>query len=445
MRKNYSGRRRTPVFLYVLATLFLLVSCFSCRQDAPELPEEGAEQTAEQAAEAAEEELAPEEEPEETPELPEKEEEPKQPAQESKPAESKPAPKPVKPEETEPEHEPKGEENLEIHMLDVGQGLCVLMISDQEAVLYDGGGRSSSGKVVSYVRRVLEEKGIGSIRYMVSSHYDEDHIAGQVGILNTLSVESVIRGNYGSDTKIYSSYIDKLAARAANSIYPGMADSYSFGSCRMTVVGPTREYTNDNNRCICMKVFCGDFTCLLCGDAEKDAEADMIAEGVNLDADLLFVAHHGSANSSSPEFLEAVSPSYALLSVGENSYGHPAAETMQNLEATGCQLWRTDLQGDILCTVGQEVTFSVEACSDFSGIESNITKEAAAPAEETGEEISGDAAEIRFICNTKTYKIHRPNCSSVGDMKEENKFYTDLSYTDLLKMGYAGCKKCNPR
>lgn len=441
MRKNYSGRRRTPVFLYVLATLFLLVSCYSCKQDAPELPQEGAEE----AAEIAQEELAPKEEPEETPKVSEKEDEPEQPAQESKTAGKKPAAKPVKPEETAPEHEPKWEENLEIHMLDVGQGLCVLMISDQEAVLYDGGGRSSSGKVVSYLRRVLEEKGIGSIRYMVSSHYDEDHIAGQVGVLNTLSVESVIRGNYGSDTKIYSSYIDKLAARAANSIYPQMADSYSFGSCRMTVIGPTREYTNDNSRSICLKVFCGDFSCLLCGDAEKDAEADMIAEGVDLDADLLFVAHHGSANSSSPEFLEAVSPDYAFLSVGENSYGHPAAETMQNLESAGCQLWRTDLQGDILCTVGQEVSFSAEACKDFSGTESSVAKEAAAPAEEAGEEISEKPAEITFICNTKTYKIHKPSCSSVGDMKEENKFYTDLSYVELLKMGYAGCKKCNPR
>lgn len=96
--------------------------------------------------------------------------------------------------------------NVSITMLDVGQGLSVLVESDGEYMLYDGGGRHSSRYVVSY----LKNKGIDSLKDIVISHFDEDHCAGIVGVLNNFPVQQIYMPNYSTDTKIYSSLISEI-------------------------------------------------------------------------------------------------------------------------------------------------------------------------------------------------------------------------------------------
>ena len=92
----------------------------------------------------------------------------------------------------------------------------------------------------------------------------------------------------------------------------------------------------------------GEHAFLFTGDAEMDLEEHMVASGLELSADVLKVAHHGSKTSSSTAFLRAVSPKYAVISCGFNDYGHPTPEVLSRLAQVGAQVYRTDLSGDIV-------------------------------------------------------------------------------------------------
>ena len=104
------------------------------------------------------------------------------------------------------------------------------------------------------------------------------------------------------------------------------------------------------------------------GDAEETSEQDMISTGMNLDCDVLSVGHHGSASSTTWDFLEATSPSYAVISCGiNNQYNHPSADTMGRLSDMGIPVFRTDKQGTIIAVSdGTNISWSQEPCNDYS-------------------------------------------------------------------------------
>jgi competence protein ComEC len=110
---------------------------------------------------------------------------------------------------------------------------------------------------------------------------------------------------------------------------------------------PAGACTDHNRASLALLLDLGEVEALLAADIDEEAEADLLANGLPLAAEVLKVAHHGSASGSSAAFLAAVQPGAAVLSVGENSYGHPAPETLRRLSAAGAQLWRTDLLGTV--------------------------------------------------------------------------------------------------
>lgn len=103
---------------------------------------------------------------------------------------------------------------FEAVMLDVGQGLSVFVKADRHAMLFDGGGRSHSSYVVSWLR----QRGISSLDYMIASHYDEDHIAGLVSVLHTTQVNRLLCPDTVSDTDIYHSFIE--VSQNVNTVHP---------------------------------------------------------------------------------------------------------------------------------------------------------------------------------------------------------------------------------
>jgi len=105
---------------------------------------------------------------------------------------------------------------MAVHFLDVGQGLSILVQSRGENLLYDGGDRGHSSFVVSY----LQKQNISTIDYMISSHYDEDHVAGLVGCLDSFSVKNVIGADYVQDTKIYQSFENSVASQGLTVQHP---------------------------------------------------------------------------------------------------------------------------------------------------------------------------------------------------------------------------------
>lgn len=110
-------------------------------------------------------------------------------------------------------------------MLDVGQGLSVLVQADGEYLLYDGGGRGASSYVVAY----LQQHGVTELEWLVASHYDEDHVSGLVGVLHTTPVKKALMPDYTTDTQIYQSLQNALAEKAVTVTYPAQGDTFSLG------------------------------------------------------------------------------------------------------------------------------------------------------------------------------------------------------------------------
>lgn len=263
-----------------------------------------------------------------------------------------------------PTDPPQPETVFSLTMLNVGQGLSLLMQSGDKYMIYDGGGRSASSYVVAY----LKAHGVSSLDSMVVSHYDEDHIAGLVGVLNTVSVHTAYTPDYTADTAIYNSFRTKLSENGSAEKHPTVGETFSFGESTVQFISPANyAYKNENSFSLAVRITCGAFSCIVTGDAEKDAEADMVSNGYAVDSDLLVVGHHGSASSSSEGFIQAVKPEYAFISVGAgNSYRHPAAQTLSTLRANRVSIFRSDESGEVTCyTDGTKYWFSCEPSTDW--------------------------------------------------------------------------------
>lgn len=327
-----------------------------------------------------------------------------------------------------------GEADFSLTMLDVGQGLSILVQVDGEYLLYDGGGRGASSYVVAYLQR----HAVTELEWLVASHYDEDHISGLVGVLHTTPVEQALMPDYTTDTQIYQSLQTVLGEKNVPVIYPAQGDIFSLGEAEIQVVGPQNYvYDSDNDKSLCLRICYGNFQCLLTGDAEQDAEQDMVASGQDLTCDLYVVGHHGSSSSTSEELLDAASPAYAFLSVGEdNPYGHPTEQTLEALQRYEIALYRTDQQGEVTVYLdGQQCWFSTEPCQDWSTGNQSIPEE---PLATTVPQTA------QYVLNTHTKKFHFPDCPSVDQMSEKNKEFTDVSRDELIAKGYTACGRCNP-
>ena len=342
------------------------------------------------------------------------------------------------------------EADFEITMLDVGQGLSLLVRADDKYMLYDGGESSSSSYVVSY----LKKRGIDNLSVIFVSHYDEDHIAGIIGVLNTIPVSNVVCPYYEGDTAIYNSFKEKLIASRANVVNPTGGDRFSLGNCVMDVLNPQShtEY-DDNNSSIVIRITCGSFRCLITGDAEEKAEKEIINRGYEVGAELLVAGHHGSSDSSSPEFIRFVGPEYAFISCGkDNPYGHPAQKTLDTLKNNNVKIFRSDLQGEVTCYVNWfegRYWFSESPCQDY-GQESiatkdkDITENEATVNKETAQQPTQQAGGSRYVLNTRSRKFHYPFCDSVGQMAEHNKKVVTASRDELIRQGYSPCGNCRP-
>lgn len=330
---------------------------------------------------------------------------------------------------------PVGDEknaSFSLTMLDVGHGLSVLIEADGEYLLYDGSGRSASSYVVSY----LQQHGVDQVRWLVASHYDEDHISGLVGVLNTTEVEEALLPDYAADTRIYQALQNAIAEQNVSVVTPLQGDLYTLGSAEIEVVGPgNNHYAKDNDNSLCLHVSYGDFQCLLTGDAEQEAEEDMVRSGQDLSCDVYVVGYHGSTSSSCDALLDAVAPQYAFLSVGEgNPYGHPAEETLEAIQRRGIALYRTDKQGEVtVYSDGDSCWFSTTPCEDWTHGTQMVPDESVA---------TTSPQEALFILHIHTKKFHLPDCPSAAQIEEQNKAYADASRDELLLRGYTACKHC---
>ena len=320
---------------------------------------------------------------------------------------------------------------LQIHFIDVGQGDSTLITCGGEAMLIDAGENDQGTNVQSY----LEEQGIKSLKYMIGTHPDSDHIGGMDVILYKFDCETVIMPDEAKNTATYRDVIDVMKNKRYTNTLPVVGNSYTLGDAEFTILSPGKSYDNSNNNSVVIILTHGENRFLLTGDAQEPAEKDILACGIPINADVYKAGHHGSSTSSSDEFLKAIQPTYAVINCGEdNSYGHPHAEVLNSFRMAGVKVFRTDEQGSILATSdGKTITWN---CSPTeSWVSGNGTHVADLP--------DPDAVST-YVCNTSTMKFHTPDCSSAKDMKKENRLEIQTTRDDLIQQGYEPCKGCKP-
>lgn len=315
---------------------------------------------------------------------------------------------------------------LRVDFLNVGQADCALLSTNGHYMVIDGGNNGDADRILSY----LEEQRVEKLDAVVGTHPHEDHIGSLDAIINHFDVDAVYMPKIMHTSKTFEDVLDAVANKGLKIKSPSPGDTIDFNGLKIEVLGPQREYKDFNNNSIVLKVNAGETAFLFTGDAEETAEKDILQAGYDLQADVLKVGHHGSSTSSSQAFLQAVKPKYAVISVGVgNSYHHPEEEALQRLQSIGAEIYRTDLQGDIVCTTdGKNIAFN---CNSVSGAE--VYADAA--------KNNTPAEEVVYIANKKSKKFHLESCASLPD--EENRIYLE-DREEAISLGYTPCGTCKP-
>ena len=345
--------------------------------------------------------------------------------------------------------EASGQGDMAVHFIDVGQGLAILVQSGGENLLYDGGNRAHADEVVQY----LKDQQVETIDYMISSHYDEDHLGGLVKCLDNFEVEHVLGSDYVHTSELFNTFMNTATAHAIIVEYPSVGDTYEFGTGSFTVMAPDGISQNSNDNSVVIRLVNGNNSFMFMGDAEETSEQDMISTGMNLDCDVLSLGHHGSASSTTWDLLEASTPSWAVISCGQdNSYGHPAAETMGKLKDMDIPVFRTDDQGTVIAlSDGNVISWNQEPCNDYAsgsekkGSDSSSSQTAeysgndAAVSESEAAEVSDSDTQERMVWISATgSKYHsKPDCGNMNPNKA-----TQETEAQALSQGYEACKKC---
>ncbi len=252
--------------------------------------------------------------------------------------------------------------NLEIAILDVGQGDCFVISSNKEIYIIDGGGLHSKeygeNTGVSVLLPYLNYKGISYVDKVFITHFDNDHATGIIELLDKKRVGDVYISNKSSSSnEIYeklnllqSKYDFPINTISAGNIIQG--DNLIFN-----VLYPFEDsqVDNINNESIVLKLTSDKLIFMFTGDVDSLAEAEILGKTNNLNCDILKLAHHGSKYSNSEEFLREVNPKIAVVSTGRgNVYKHPSKETVERLDENNITLLNTADVGAIIISLDGE-------------------------------------------------------------------------------------------
>ncbi len=228
---------------------------------------------------------------------------------------------------------------LEVHVLDVGQGLSVAVFTKNHTLLFDTGGRFGGSTMMErVVEPFLATRRRSTVDTVVISHADEDHSAG----LDYLIASQPQLEVFASDSD---------AGKFCTA-----GKSWQWDGVWFAFVHPTEYDKGSRNDQSCvLLIHYGESRFLLTGDIENSAEAKLVERGFNLPITVMTAPHHGSATSSSAEFLQALKPQHTVIPAGRhNRHGHPHVDVIKRYKAVGSQLWMTGTNGAVSFVVDQD-------------------------------------------------------------------------------------------
>lgn len=250
---------------------------------------------------------------------------------------------------------------LTVSYIDVGQGDSIFIQTPSgKTMLIDAGVPEMGSRVVDYIR----SRGVNKIDILVGTHPHADHIGGIPAVIENFQIGKFYMPKVITTTNTFE---DVLKAAKAKGLSINVAKAgvvLDLGNeVKAQMLAPNSSHYDDlNNYSAVIKITYKNTAFLFTGDAEKESEEEMLSRGYDLKADVLKVGHHGSSSATTWAFLKAVSPKYAVISVGKgNDYGHPHKETMEKLKSLGITVYRTDECGTVVAVSdGRTISFNVK-------------------------------------------------------------------------------------
>lgn len=247
---------------------------------------------------------------------------------------------------------------LVVHYIDVGQGDSILIQTKEKNMLIDSGPNDSIRKLSSYLNSLHIKK----LDYVIATHPHEDHIGNMDYILKKYTVTTFMAPKVTTNSSYFNDMITELKHKNMNIStirFGNKNTNINLGdNIKVEVLGPVKDkYEKLNNYSAVIRISYNNTSFLFTGDCEKEEENDILKNNTNIHSDVLKVGHHGSSTSTTKDFLDAVSPKIAVISVGkDNSYNHPSSSTLSTLKKYGCTIYRTDNDGNItLKSDGQNI------------------------------------------------------------------------------------------
>lgn len=229
--------------------------------------------------------------------------------------------------------------------LDVGQGQCLYYQSENRTAAVDCGGTygEEAGETLS---RALLSDGYTTLDYLILTHYDEDHTGGLRQLLNRVEVGMILMPDYEDENGVRTE-IEALAASAGTELCFVTEDAaVAFGGGILQIFAPVSRETGNASSLSVLAAF-DDFEILVTGDMAMNVEERLLEHHDLPDVEILVAGHHGSRYSTGQELLDAVRPEILVISVGDNSYGHPDESVIARAEESGAKVLRTDRDGTV--------------------------------------------------------------------------------------------------
>jgi competence protein ComEC len=305
---------------------------------------------------------------------------------------------------------------MTVHYIDVGESDCVLIQSDGKSMLIDAGETGDGDDIIDY----LKDQKVEKLDYIICTHPHEDHIGGMSEVIEEFAIGKVLMPNKTHTTKTFENLLDTISDKKLKITKPVVGNEYSIGNAKFAILAPNHyDYgSNLNNYSIAIRLVNGKNSFLFIGDNETEAIEDILDNKQTLDSDVYMCGHHGSDTSTTKDLIKAVSPDYAIISVGKNSYGHPGDSTLKLLNESKIKTFRTDENGTIVvASTGKDISVNAKASTIKS------------------EDVT--TSDTVYLTKTGT-KYHLDGCTSLRGSKIKS------SVKEAKKDGYDPCSKCNP-
>lgn len=238
--------------------------------------------------------------------------------------------------------------DTQVHFIDVGQGDSIYIKHGSYDILIDAGDNNKGQDVVNYLKPLVD----GNLELVIGTHPDADHIGGLDVVLQNFKTNYIMDSGMYHTTKTYADYMREVNAQVENgaTYKPDEDMRFNIGNgVYLDIIETGDENGSKNDNSVLSKLVVGDVKILLTGDMEEHTEHKILNK--DLDVDVLKAGHHGSRTSSSPEFLDVVTPKATIISVAEtNRYNHPHQETLDKFTDRNIDQYMTKDLGSILLT-----------------------------------------------------------------------------------------------